>query len=297
MMLSSFICLVLALVSSSSAAGLFFGTISPPLVTPTGVAVDRFAINEPGNFYGLAYFGGDKGYAATKFYTIHEQGGVSQFDTITCTTQVVKDEYDASSPSGTTNIFALAFAAPDLGYGSNIFYYLRKDTAANNTVKFGTSTPGGVVGVTVDVHIADMVQDFDSLTFSAANVGHGANLFYYLRHNSTCYSTFGAIDPVNHVCFSKIFSRETKLIPFFFFISFQIRFDIMDLGVNFDALYFTELNTGFGANIFYYLRHNTSNISIFGTLDPINKNFTDRYVLGMPASLPLSLFFLKFAVL
>ncbi len=200
-MITLFTCLVLALISSASSSGLFLGTISPPIVTPTGVATDRFAINEPGDFYGLTFFGGDKGYAATQFYTIHQQGGVSQFATITCGTQTVQDRFDASSPHGTTNIFALAFAEPDLGYGSNIFSFLRTDTTLNNTAAFGTITPGGVVGVTVDVPIADMTQGFDALTFSAANVGHGANLFYYLRHNSTCYSTFGAIDPVNHVCF------------------------------------------------------------------------------------------------
>lgn len=206
------------------------------------------------------YYGGDKGYGATQFYTIRRDvSTVNFFDTINAPTSTVTDRFDCSSSHNTVNIFTLAFAAPDLGYGSTIFYYLRIKPTTPTLAVFGTLTPGATgVGVSNDLIVTNLTGNFDSLTFAAADVGYGANLFYTLRHDKgTCKSYFGVLNPGT--------------------LTWA---DIMPLAPNFDALFFTEADVGYGINLFYYLRHNPSNTSTFGTIDPVNHNFTDRYVLG-----------------
>lgn len=68
---------------------------------------------------------------------------------------------------------ALTFAAADLGYGPNLFYYLRHDGAGLST--FGTISTTGAVTDRFGVG-----TDFDALTFEPGNVGYGPNRFYYV---------------------------------------------------------------------------------------------------------------------
>jgi len=237
------------IVTTNSPDPTTFGTINSVSQT----TVDRFLIGS--NFTGLTYAPEDHGYAATQFYAVRKDNtGLSHFDTITASTGTTTDRFDAS-----TRLFdALSYASPDLGYGPVIFYYLSHDLAGNST--FGTITPGGVVGVTTDRF--PVGTNFDALTFTATDLGYGANLFYYVRHDAAGLSTFGTISPG---------------LP-------GIVTDRFTVGTNVDALVFTDLTApGFGANNFYYVRHNASGVSTFGTIfitGLTTATVTDRFTVG-----------------
>jgi uncharacterized repeat protein (TIGR01451 family) len=225
-----------------------FGTINA-----AQEVVDRFVIGT--NFNGLTYAGEDHGYAATLFYALRKSdGGATFFDTVNTSTGTNTDRFDAT----TRNFDALTYAAPDLGYGPLLFYYLSHDTAGVST--FGSITPGGAVGVTADHFVVG--NDFDALTFSATDVGFGANLFYYVRHDATGLSTFGTINPALP---GTITDRFT-------------------VGMNVRALVFTALTTpGYGANNFYYLRQDANGVATFGTIQVTGLTsglVTDRFVVG-----------------
>jgi len=232
-------------------ANLKFGTINSPLVANPGTFLDRFALPS-GNFSGLAYFGGDLGYAATQFYSSRQDSAGGYFlDTITASTAAVVDRFTV-----TPNISSLVFVASNHGFGANNIYYLRTDS--KDTAVFGTITPGGVVGVSKDVDVANMTKNFDAVAFAEEDLGAGPSLFYYLRKDpSTSLSHLGAINPRTFV-----------------------RFDIMPLAANFDTIFYSNLDLGYGLNMFYYLRHDSSNTSTFGVIDVVKKIFTDKYVVG-----------------
>ena len=239
---------------TTNAAGQFFGTINPVLPA----VVNRFTV--PPGLNGLTYADPDEGYAATQFYSMRKDGsGTSYFETITAGTAAVVDRFGASSG----NFDSLTFAAPDLGYGPVIFYYLRHDNAGVST--FGTITPGGAVGVAADHFVVG--NNFDSLTFSATDVGYGANLLYYVRHDAAGLSTFGTINPALP---GTITDRFT-------------------VGRNVDALVFTatDVGAGYGANNFYYLRHDDAGVSTFGTISVsglTTATVTDRFAVGANAT-------------
>lgn len=225
----------------------FFGTINPV----TEGVVDRFSV--PANLNGLTYADEDKGYGATQFYSIREDSDASYFATITAGTALVTDRFDASS-----RVFdSLTFAAPDVGYGPVIFYSLSHDNAGVSS--FGTIKPGGAVGVVEDQFVAG--NDFDSITFSATDVGYGANLFYYVRHDVSGASFFGTINPAQPGTITDRFS----------------------VGNNVDSLVFSATDVGYGANNFYYLRHDSDGVSTFGTILVTGLNtgtVTDRFEVG-----------------
>jgi len=234
-----------------------FGTIAP--AGSIGTVTDRFTVGN--NFHGLTYSDSDHGYAATKFYSIREDvgSGADFFDTIAPTgiTGTITDRF----PLPQYDFDALTYAAPDVGYGPIIFYYLRHD--ANGGSIFGSITPGGVVGVTTDHKVVG--TNFDALTFSATDVGFGANLFYYVRHDANCNSIFGTIDPAQGGPVTDRFS----------------------IGPNVDALVFTSTDVGYGANNFYYLRHDSAGNSTFGTIfvtGLTSGNVTDRFSVGTNAT-------------
>src|SRR5205807_5618382 len=92
------------------------------------------------------------------------------------------------------NFDALTFAATDVGYGANLFYYLRRD--ANGRSTFGTIN-AALPGTITDRFIVG--TNFDALAFTATDVGYGANMFYYLRHGANGVSTFGTISATGTV--------------------------------------------------------------------------------------------------
>jgi hypothetical protein len=240
-------------VTTNTPTPMSFGTIN----SISEAVVDRFVIGT--NFNGLTYAGEDHGYGATEFYSMRKDiSGTSFFDTIIAGTAAVNDRFDASN----RNFDALTYAAPDVGYGPVIFYYLSHDDAGVST--FGSITPGGVVGVTADHFVVG--TNFDALTFSATDVGYGANLFYYVRHDANGLSTFGTINPA-------LPGTVTDRFP---------------IGTNVDALVFTDLSApGYGANNFYYLRHDSNGVSTFGTIfvtGLTTATVTDRFPVGTNAT-------------
>ena len=237
----------------SNAVASTFGTISP--AGSTGTVTDRFMVGT--NFHGLTYSDSDHGYAATKFYSIRHDSAAnaSFFDTIALTggTGTIADRFTLPQ----YDFDALAYAAPDVGYGPIIFYYLRHDAGGLST--FGTITPGGVVGVVADEKVVG--TNFVALTFAATDVGYGANLFYYVRRDANCNSIFGTIDPAQGGPVT----------------------DRFIIGANVDALVFTATDVGYGADDFYYLRHDNEGNSTFGTIfvtGLTTGNVTDRFLAG-----------------
>jgi len=239
--------------ASTNVVASTFGTIAPAGTIAT--VTDRFDIGT--NFQGLTYSDSDHGYAATKFYSLRhdEAGDANFFDTIapTGTTGTIADRFTLPQ----FDFDALAYAAPDVGYGPIIFYYLRHDAAGNST--FGTITPGGVVGVVTDEKVVG--TNFVALTFAATDVGYGANLFYYVRRDTNCNSIFGTIDPAQG---GPVTDRFT-------------------IGAGVDALVFTDTDVGYGADNFYYVRHDDFGQSTFGTIfvtGLTTGTVTDRFAAG-----------------
>src|SRR5262245_27372481 len=170
------------------------------------------------------------------------QNSFSTFGTIS-TSGAVTDRFGVGN-----NFDALTFVAEDLGYGPNLFYYLRRDGAGFST--FGTISTSGAVTDRFGVGI-----HFDALTFVAADLGYGPHLFYYLRRDGAGFSTFGTISTSGAVT------------------------DRFGVGNNFDALTFAAGNRGYGPNLFYYLRHDGAGFSTFGTISTSGA-VTDRFGVG-----------------
>jgi hypothetical protein len=244
-------------IAPSNTVPAVFGTISP--AGSSGTTIDRFAVGL--NFHGLTYSDSDHGYAATKFYSLRHDAAAnaSFFDTIAPTgaTGTIADRFILPP----YDFDALTYAAPDLGYGPIIFYYLRHDV--DGLSSFGSITPGGVVGVIADHKIVG--TNFDALTFSATDVGFGANLFYYVRHDANCNYIFGTIDPAQGGPVT----------------------DRFGIGTGVDALVFTPEDVGYGLNNFYYLRHDSAGNSTFGTIfvtGLTTGQVTDRFGVGTNAT-------------
>lgn len=241
-----------------------FGVINAPTATTfatinsvTTDIVDRFVVGT--NFSGLTYAPEDHGYAATQFYTfLKATNGSSYFSTITASTATTTSRFDAT----TRSFDSLTYAAANLGYDPLRFYAVSHDAAGVST--FSTVAPGGVVGVITDLFV--LGTNFAAITFAATDVGFGANLFYYVRHDATGLSTFGTIDPTPG----------------------GIITDRFTVGFHVDALVFTDLTApGYGANNFYYLRHDASGESTFGTIfvtGLTTGTVTDRFSVGSYAS-------------
>jgi hypothetical protein len=115
-----------------------------------------------------------------------------------------------------------------LGYGDNMFYYVRND-ATTGLAMFGTLNPEPGL---VETDLYSVGTNFDSLVFVPGTVSTwGTAIFAYLRHNSTG-SIIGTINPVTHVVADQI-----------------------NLGTNLlTALTFAATDVGYGPNLFYYLR-------------------------------------------
>jgi len=100
----------------------------------------------------------------------------------------------ASGRPFATDLDALTYAANDVGYGTNLLYYLRHDRyegfSTFGTIFTGLTDP--YTGLT-DRFGLGLCSDFAALTFAADDAGYGANLFYYLRTDSAGVSTFGTI--------------------------------------------------------------------------------------------------------
>jgi hypothetical protein len=223
-----------------------FGDIDPVL----GTLTDRFSV--PANLHGLMYADQNENWGPALFYVIRLPViGADEFDTIsTVPPGSVTDQFALTS----SNYDALTLAAPDVGYGSVNFYYVRH----NNP---GVSVFGEIIaqGASSSADLWTLANlGYNALTFAAADLGYGANLFYYLREDATGHSTFGTINPTPG-------GAET---------------DLYGVGTNFDSLvYVSGAVSTWGTSIFAYLRHNATG-SIIGTINPVSHAVTDRISLG-----------------
>jgi hypothetical protein len=145
-------------------------------------------------------------------------------------------------------VLCVSWLGADVGYGPNLFYFLRHDTTGFST--FGTISTSGAITDRFGVG-----NDFDALAFASADLGYGSNLFYYVRHDNTGFSTFGTISTSGAIT------------------------DRFGVGNGFDALTFASADLGYGTNLFYYLRHDTLGFSTFGTISTSGA-ITDRFGVG-----------------
>jgi len=243
-------------------------TITMNTVTPTfgaidpvsGILTDRF--NVVSNLHGLMFADQNENWGPTLFYSTRQPAsGADTFDTIST---INAPAYAGSQYAGfvtnefgltETNYDALTLAAPNVGYGEINFYYIRHDNSSAYT--FGEIISQGVSS-SADLWVIPQTG-YTGLAFAAANVGYGANMFYYVRNDTNGLSWFGTINPTPG----------------------GAALDRYTVGTNFDALVYVDLAPipGWGTDYFAYLRHDNTG-SIIGTIDPMTHVATDRVHLG-----------------
>ncbi len=192
----------------------------------------------PDSYSALSSADPDVGYGAVNFYLIHHKGTTDYFTAIipgSASSSAVTDLKPMSGPGGPGTItgvsgyFGLTFAAANLGYGLNNFYYLRNDPVTSTT-KFGTLVPA---------LLASSADQFDlglgghnALAFTGSDVGYGTDQMYYLRLDPiTGFTIFGTLDP------ALAGARHTR--------------DIANLGSVYSTLAFVPGDVGYGSFRFY----------------------------------------------
>ena len=188
----------------------------------------------PSSYSGLSSSDPDLGYGAVNMYTIHHKTTGDYFTVIkpsSGSASAVTDLKPMSGPGGPATLgdsgyFGLTFAAANLGYGLNFFYYLRTDAVTGFT-KFGTLDPA-LLGTSADVFDLG-VAGHNALTFTGSDVGFGTDKMYYLRLDPvTGFSILGTLHPVT--------GRAS---------------DVANLGSVFSTLTFVPGDVGFGSGQFY----------------------------------------------
>ena len=235
---------------TTNAVAPMFGTLDPVGAT----LADRFNVVD--NLHGLTFADQEQQWGTTLFYsTRHPGSGADTFDTISTIAPlagVVTSRFDLSS----TNYDALTLAAPDVGYGAVNFYYVRHTNSDSGGSMFGVIKAAGASSSADLWPLAG--TGYNALAFAEANLGYGANMFYFLRQDDAGHSIFGTINPT---------PGGSAL-------------DQYAVGTNFDALVFVPgAVSDWGTGIFAYLRHDEIG-SIIGTIDPVTHAVTDRLSLG-----------------
>ena len=188
----------------------------------------------PNSYSALTSADPDVGYGSVNLYFIHHKTSGDYFSVIvpgSATASAVTDLKPMSGPGGPATLgaigyFGLTFAAANLGYGLNNFYYLRTDPVTGHS-KFGTLNPA---------LLASSADQFDlgmgghnALAFTGTDVGFGTDKMYYLRLDpNTGFSVLGTLHPVT--------GRAS---------------DIANLGSVFSTLTFVPGDVGFGSGQFY----------------------------------------------
>jgi PKD repeat protein len=192
----------------------------------------------PDSYSALTSADPDVGFGSVNLYTIHHKGTTDYFTAIipgSGTASAVTDEKPMSGPggpgtvTGVSGYFGLTFAAGNLGYGINNFYYLRTDPVSGNT-KFGTLAPALLSSSSDQFDLG--TGGHKALTYTGTDVGYGVDKMYYLRLDPvTGFTILGLLDP------ALAGIRHTS--------------DIANLGSVFSTLTFVPGDVGFGANNFY----------------------------------------------
>jgi hypothetical protein len=130
------------------------------------------------------------------------------------------------STGGLSGYLGLTFAASNLGYGANLFYYLRND-AVTGFATFGSLVPA-LAGTSTD-HADLGIAGYNALAYTPTDVGYGMDQLYYQRLDPvTGFTILGRMDASN-----------------------GHSFDIANLGSVFTTLTFVVGDVGFGTNKFY----------------------------------------------
>lgn len=188
----------------------------------------------PNSYSALTSADPDVGYGSVNFYFIHHKTSGDYFSVIvpgSATASAVTDLKPMSGPGGpatlgATGYFGLTFAAANLGYGLERFYYFRTDPVTGYT-KFGTLDPS-LLGTSADQF--DLGRGgHNALAFTGTDVGFGTDKMYYLRLDpNTGFSILGTLHPVT--------GRAS---------------DIANLGSVYSTLTFVPGDVGFGTGRFY----------------------------------------------
>ncbi len=188
----------------------------------------------PNSYSALTSADPDLGYGPVNFYLIHRKSTGDYLAVIkprSGTASEVTDLKPMSGPGGpatfgASGYFGLTFAASNLGYGLNYFYYLRTDPVSGFT-KFGTLEPA-LLGTGADKFDLG-IGGHTALAFTGTDVGYGTDKMYYLRLDPvTGFTILGTLHPL---------TGRTA--------------DIANLGDVFSALTYVPGDAGFGTHQFY----------------------------------------------
>ncbi len=192
----------------------------------------------PNSYSALTSADPDVGYGSVNLYLIHHKGTTDYFTAIipgSATSSAVTDEKPMSGPGGPGTVtgvggyFGLTFAAGNLGYGLNNFYYLRTDPATGST-KFGTLAPALLASSADQFDLG--AGGYKALAYTGTNVGYGVDQMYYLRLDPvTGFTILGLLNP------SLAGTRHTS--------------DIANLGSVYSTLTFVPGDVGYGPGQFY----------------------------------------------
>lgn len=192
----------------------------------------------PNSYSALTSADPDVGYGPVNMYTIHHKGTTDYFTAIIpgpAVASAVTDEKPMSGPggpgtvTGVSGYFGLTFAAANLGYGLNQFYYLRTDPVTGIT-KFGTLAPA-LLATSADQFDLG-ISGHKALVFTGSDVGFGVNKMYYLRLDPiTGFTILGMLDP------ALAGVRHTS--------------DVANLGSVYTTLNFVPGDVGYGSGQFY----------------------------------------------
>jgi len=192
----------------------------------------------PDSYSALTSADPDVSYGSVNLYLIHHKGTTDYFTAIipgSASSSAVTDEKPMSGPggpgtvTGVSGYFGLTFAAANLGYGLNNFYYLRNDPATG-TAKFGTLDPALLATSADQFDIG--AGGFNALAFTGTDVGYGTDKMYYMRLDPvTGFTILGMLDP------ALAGVRHTS--------------DIANLGSVYSTLTFVPGDVGFGSGQFY----------------------------------------------
>jgi PKD repeat protein len=206
-------------------------------IAASGAATNHADIGSkltPNSYSALTSADPDVGYGSVNFYFVHHKTSGDYFSVIkpsSGTASAVTDLKPMSGPGGPATLgasgyFGLTFAAANLGYGLNEFYYLRTDAVTGYT-KFGTLDPA-LLGTSADKFDLG-VGGYNALAFTGTDVGYGTDKMYYLRLDPvTGFTILGTLHPLT--------GRAS---------------DIANLGSVYSALTFVPGDVGFGSGQFY----------------------------------------------
>src|SRR3954470_13860822 len=197
----------LALFSGASARADSMASMTIAPATGAVTLTSRWAVGD--NLAGFHQMSQDLslGGGANQFYSLKSTaipagGDVAAFTRYIAASGAATTHADIGSKLTPDSYAGLTSADPDIGYGSVNFYVIHHKmsgdyftvikpssaTASSVTDLKPMSGPGGPATLGA--------KGYTGLAFSAANIGYGLNMFYYLRTNSgTGTSYFGKLDP------------------------------------------------------------------------------------------------------